>query len=143
MLQHIPRQVSQCSSCKALQGRNRQLKMNWLSTKHKLDACRKELKGKLGKLFASSCFHSIYIYILGCLFCTNAVLTTVLSSLEPINAPKEIPASIPAESDPIESDDDLCSSDVEMPTSDVYEEETPGESTETETEDEENPQHKK
>ena len=70
--------------------------MNWLSTKHKLDACRKELKGKLGKLFAFSCFHSIYI--LGYLFCTNAVLTTVLSSLEPVNAPKEIPASIPAES---------------------------------------------
>jgi hypothetical protein len=86
---------------------------------------------------------SFHIYILGCLFCTNAVLTTVLSSLEPINAPKEIPASIPAESDPIESDDDLYSSNVEMPTSDVYEEETPGESTETETEDEENPQHKK
>ena len=77
------------------------------------------------------------------MFSTKTVLTTVLSSLESVNVPKEIPLSTPDESNPVESDDDLCSSDVEIPTSDVYEEETPVESTETETEDEETPQHKK
>ena len=115
--------------------------MNWLSTKHKLDACRKQLKDKLGKLFTFSCFHSIHI--LGCMCCTNIVLTTVLYSLEPVNVPLEIPPIVPDKSNPVESDDDSYSSDVEIPTSDVYEEETPVESTETETEDEETPQHKK
>ena len=134
-------QISQCSSCKALQGRNRQLKMNWLSTKHKLDACRKQLKGKLGKLFTFSWFHSLHI--LGSMFRSNMVLTTVLYSLESVSVPLELPPIVPDEGNPVESDDDLYSSDVEIPTSDVYEEETPVESIETETEDEETPQHKK
>ena len=52
--------------------------------------------------------------------------------------------SLPASSHPIESEDELCSSDPFIPTSDdVFEEETPGESTGTETEDETIPQHKR
>ena len=68
------------------------------------------------------------------MFRTNMVLTTV-------SVPLEVPPIVPHEGNPVESDDDLYSSDVEIPTSDVYEEETPVES--TETEDEESPQHKK
>ena len=64
-------------------------------------------------------------------------------SLESVSVPLEFPPIVPDEGNPVESDDDLYSSDVEIPTSDVYEEETPVESTETETEDEETPQHKK
>ena len=77
------------------------------------------------------------------MFRSNMVLTTVLYSLESVSVPLEFPPIVPDEGNPVESDDDLYSSDVEIPMSDVYEEETPVESTETETEDEETPQHKK
>ncbi len=47
-------------------------------------------------------------------------------------------------SHPVESDDEMSTSEIDFPASDdVYEEEAPEESTETETEDEANVQHQK
>ena len=60
------------------------------------------------------------------------------------NVAEDIPSSLNPPSHPIESEDELCSSHPVIPTSDdVFEEETPGESTGTETEDETIPQHKR
>ncbi|CAB3977283.1 Hypothetical predicted protein [Paramuricea clavata] len=102
-----------CSNCALLLKRNKQLKSNWLSAKHKLDVYRKEMES-----------HS------------NAGN----EDIPPIKKMRAHDFSSPTVTSDVK---DVYSSDVGMPASnDVYEEETE-ESTETEAEDETIPQHKK
>ncbi|CAB4011359.1 uncharacterized protein LOC110233295 isoform X1, partial [Paramuricea clavata] len=104
----------QCGNCESLLKRNRQLRINWLSAKHRLEICRNQMDSQVESQLGNDS-------------------QDIPSSNDPTPASK-----------PIESNDEHSSSDIELPTSDdLFDEEAPMESTETETEDETNPQHKK